>query len=238
MSYTNRMKKIKMFLFVAVVCAFVTACAMCVQALSVPVFAITRPLCVVLDAGHGGIDGGVVGRATGVKESDINLSVTMKLKRILDEAGFEVVLTRKTEAGLYGAATKGFKRRDMQSRKETIERAKPIAMISIHQNFYPTRVSRGGQVFYRSGSVTGQKLAEGIQRQMNGLYEEYGVRERTVATGDYYMLKCTEYTSVIAECGFLSSVDEALLVTEEFQERVARAIYAGLAEYLASVAGA
>ena len=65
------------------------------------------------------------------------------------------------------------------------------------------------------------------------------VRQRTAATGDYYMLKCTDYTSVIAECGFLSnSKDEALLVTEAFQESIAQAIYAGLADYLAAVSGA
>ena len=65
------------------------------------------------------------------------------------------------------------------------------------------------------------------------------VSPRTAATGDYYMLKCTDYTSVIAECGFLSNAaDEALLVTESFRERVAESIYAGIAEYLAAVSGA
>lgn len=227
-----------MLIFTIVACAFVAACAVCVQALSVPVFAVTRPMCIVLDAGHGGIDGGVVGRATGVKESELNLAVTMKLKSILDEAGFDVVLTRKTDAGLYGAATRGFKKRDMQKRKEIIEGAKPVAMISIHQNFYPTRTTRGGQVFYRSGSESGQKLAEGIQRQLNLLYAGQGVGERTVATGDYYMLKCTDYTSVIAECGFLSGEDEKLLVTEEFQTSIAKSIFAGIADYFAEVSGA
>ena len=196
-------------------------------------------MCIVLDAGHGGVDGGVVGRETGVKESDLNLAVTMKLKTVLERAGFEVVLTRKTEAGLYGAATTGFKKRDMQKRKEIIEEAKPVAMISVHQNFYSTRTTRGGQVFYRTGSESGKKLAEGIQNQFNLLYAEEGVSPRTAATGDYYMLKCTDYTSVIAECGFLSSrADESLLVTESFQERVAEAIYAGLIGYFSAVSGA
>ncbi len=233
------MKKLIILLYIAIAGAFVTAFSMCINALSVPVFAVTRPMCVVLDAGHGGIDGGVVGRETGVKESDLNLAITMKLKTILEEAGFDVVLTRKTEAGLYGAATKGFKKRDMQKRKEIIEEAKPIVMISVHQNFYPTRTSRGGQVFYKKGSESGEKLAAGIQRQFNALYGEQGVKERVAATGDYFMLKCTDYTSVIAECGFLSNkADESLLVTEEYQKKVAAAIYAGLADYLAAVSGA
>ena len=202
-------------------------------------FAVTRPMCIVLDAGHGGVDGGVVGRETGVKESDLNLAVTMKLKTVLERAGFDVVLTRKTEAGLYGAATTGFKKRDMQKRKEIIEEAKPVAVISVHQNFYPTRTTRGGQVFYRTGSESGKKLAEGIQNQFNLLYAEESVSPRTAATGDYYMLKCTDYTSVIAECGFLSNrADESLLVAESFQERVAEAIYAGLIGYFSAVSGA
>ena len=132
---------------------------------------------------------------------------------------------------------------DMDRAVARIEKAlaagERIVMISVHQNFYPTRTSRGGQVFYRSGNESGQKLAEGIQKQFNDLYGEQGVRQRTAATGDYYMLKCTDYTSVIAECGFLSnSKDEALLVTEAFQESIAQAIYAGLADYLAAVSGA
>lgn len=232
------MKK-KIILFVAVSCIFVTAWVMCVNALSVPVFAATRSMCVVLDAGHGGIDGGVVGRSTGVKESDLNLAITMKLKKRLEEAGFDVVLTRKTEAGLYGAATRGFKKRDMQKRKEIIEEAKPVAMISVHQNYFPTGVSRGGQVFYKAGDENGKTLAEGIQRNFNALYAEHGAKARAVSSGNYYMLKCTGYTSVIAECGFLSNrADEALLTTEEHQTRIAEAIYAGLAEYLFSFAGA
>ena len=238
-SYNKRMKKLRVFLCIAVACMFVAAWTLCVNALSVPVFAVTRPMCIVLDAGHGGIDGGVVGRETGIKESDLNLSVTVKLKTILQQAGFDVVLTRKTEAGLYGAATKGFKKRDMQRRKEIIEEAKPIAMISVHQNYFPIRASRGGRVFYRKGSESGRQLAENIQRAFNDLYLEENVKERSAATGDYYMLKCTEYTSVIAECGFLSNkADEALLVTEEFQEKLAQSIYEGLAAYLAAVSGA
>lgn len=122
---------------------------MCINALSVPVFAVTRPMCVVLDAGHGGIDGGVVGRETGVKESDVNLAVTMKLKTVLERAGFDVVLTRKTEAGLYGRGDpKGFKRRDMSKRKEIIEEAKPIVMISRPiRTFIPRAPRAAGRCF-------------------------------------------------------------------------------------------
>ena len=106
---------------------FVTAVGACVGALqgSRAVSAFDEGgMRIVLDAGHGGIDGGVVGRTTGAKESNINLAITHSLKDVLEDMGFEVTLTRKTEGGLYGAPTKGFKRRDMERRKEIIEEKK------------------------------------------------------------------------------------------------------------------
>lgn len=227
--------RLKAFLATVAAVVFTAAAALCYQALHspVPVFAETMQMRVVLDAGHGGIDGGVVGRVSKVKESEVNLAITMKLKTVLEGAGFDVTLTRKTDAGLYGAATRGFKKRDMQKRKEIIESVKPIAMISVHQNFYPTRGTRGGQAFYNETSEAGRRLAESIQERLNSLYSARGVKERTAASGDYYMLKCTSYTSVIVECGFLSNAaDEALLLTEEFRGDVAQAIYAGLVGFL------
>ena len=93
--------------------AFSAAVGLCVSVLNAPraVAAMNDALRIVLDAGHGGVDGGVVGRDTGVKESDLNLAITYKLKTALEDMGFEVFLTRKTEAGLYGTTAKGFKKR-------------------------------------------------------------------------------------------------------------------------------
>ena len=239
MKKTGTKTKWGILLFTVVASGFIAACALCIGALSVPVFAMPASLCVVLDAGHGGVDGGVTGRDTGVKESEINLAVTMEIKSAFERAGFEVVLTRKTSAGLYGAATKGYKKRDMLRRKEIIEEAKPAAVISVHQNFYPTRVTRGGQVFYRKESETGQKLAESMQERLNALYRGEGAAPRKAASGNYYMLTCTDYPSVIVECGFLSNgADEALLVTEAFHKSLAQAVLEGFAGYLSAVSGA
>ena len=86
---------------------------------------------IVIDAGHGGIDGGVSGVNTGVKESEINLAIVKKLESYIKGAGMSVVLTRSTDAGLYGVATKNLKRKDMQKRKEIILKAKPLRSKSI-----------------------------------------------------------------------------------------------------------
>ena len=174
----------------------------------------SRPV-VVLDAGHGGIDPGVVGTDTGVRESELNLSVVKILEELFAEAGFCVVLTRTGAGGLYGLPVGSCKQRDMQARRRVIEESRPNiefieanAVISVHQNSFPAdRSRRGGQVFYRQGDAAARTLAEGIQRQLNALG---GGRYEPLA-GDYYVLNCTRYTSVIVECGFLSNPQEEAL---------------------------
>ncbi len=187
---------------------------------------------VVLDAGHGGVDTGVSGIRTGVKESELNLKVVKKLENYLMGAGFEVVLTRNSDAGLYGMATSNRKRKDMQKRKEIIEEANPTLVVSIHMNKYSVSTRRGGQVFYKAGDDNSKKLANNIQESFNNI--EQSTRSLSALNGDYYILNCTSFPSVIAECGFLSNPEEeALLITEEYQEIVAYAIFKGIVGYLA-----
>lgn len=185
---------------------------------------------IVIDAGHGGIDAGVSGVKTGVKESELNLKVTKKLEKYLVDAGFSVVLTRKTDAGLYGVATSNLKRKDMLKRKEIILEEKPTLVISIHMNKYSVSTRRGAQVFYKSGDEFGKILAHSIQNNFNLM--ESASRECSALVGDYYILNCSSYPSVIAECGFLSNPeDEALLIQDEYQNELAYTIFKGIIEY-------
>lgn len=218
----------------AVVVAFSAAIGLCLRVLAAPraVSAFDQSLCIVLDAGHGGIDGGVVGRNTGMKESDLNLSITYKLKSCLENMGFRVELTRKTEAGLYGTTAKGFKKRDMQRRKEIIEESDPDLLISIHQNYYPTRHTRGGQVFYGKKQAGSQRLALGLQEKLNRLYAGEGARGRKAASGQFFILECADCPSVIVECGFLSNAeDERLLSSDAWQVELAKSISDGVMDY-------
>lgn len=184
---------------------------------------------IVVDAGHGGIDGGVCGTTTGVKESDVNLAISYCLKEKLEDLGFAVTLTRKTEGGLYGAPTSGFKKRDMAKRKEVIEQIQPALVLSVHQNFYPSRAVRGGQVFYNADNEKSALLGKALQTCLNELYQTVGVKERAAKAGEYFMLQCTEYPSVIVECGFLSNAqDEKLLCSDGWKSRLAEQIAAGV----------
>ena len=170
---------------------------------------------VVIDAGHGGIDAGVHGKVTDIKESDINLAIAKQLKGYFANAGFNAVLTRKNNGGLYGLSTKGFKA-DM--------------VIPVHQNFCPIPSKRGSTVFFDKSSESGIALANTIQKQLNALNDK--IKPNEALAGDYYMLKCTSNPSVIVECGFLSNAeDEKLLITEEYQKAIAYAIFKGAVSY-------
>ncbi len=228
--------KNRVIAMVMVAVGFLSAVALCLRTLNAQAVSSFSEgsMRVVVDAGHGGIDGGVSGKKTGVKESDLNLSIAMRLAGRLQDAGFDVVMTRRTEAGLYDSTAKGFKRRDMQKRKEIIQKADPALLLSVHQNYYPSQGARGGQVFYSSKIKGSERLAEETQGRLNALYEKEGAKGRKKTTGEYFMLECYPCPSVIIECGFLSNErDEELLNSPAFQERLAEEIAAAALAYYA-----
>lgn len=185
---------------------------------------------IVIDAGHGGVDAGVSGVQSKIKESDINLAVAKRLKGYFSDAGFNVIMTRKNNGGLYGFPTDGFKARDMKKRRSIIEESGAEMVISIHQNFCSAPSRRGGQVFYDKNSQGSKLLAECIQSELNSMPE--CVKKTSALTGDYYMLKCTDSPSVIVECGFLSNVeDETLLSSPDYQGKIAYAIFKGAVSF-------
>ena len=205
------------------------SCSFALSAASAAAVPANAP-CIVLDAGHGGVDPGVVGRTTGEKESDVNLKIVQKLQKLFSDAGFCVVLTRKNAGGLYGLPTKGYKRRDMEERRRIIREAEPDFVLSVHQNTFPADTSRrGGQVFFREGSAAGEALAVSIQARLNAL----GGRSVSALKGDFFLLGCADCPSALVECGFLSNAEEErLLLTDEYQGKIARAGFEGVLSFL------
>ena len=205
------------------------SCSFALSAASAAAVPANAP-CIVLDAGHGGVDPGVVGRTTGEKESDVNLKIVQKLQKLFSDAGFRVVLTRKNAGGLYGLPTKGYKRRDMEERRRIIREAEPDFVLSVHQNTFPADTSRrGGQVFFREGSAAGEALGVSIQARLNAL----GGRSVAALKGDFFLLGCADCPSALVECGFLSNAEEErLLLTDEYQGKIARAVFEGVLSFL------
>ncbi|MBQ6787792.1 MAG: N-acetylmuramoyl-L-alanine amidase [Lachnospiraceae bacterium] len=186
---------------------------------------------VVIDAGHGGIDPGKVG-VNDALEKDINLSIALKLKKYLEQQDIRVVMTRETDEGLYEESDSNKKVRDMKNRLDIMEKTAPALTISIHQNSYPEESVSGMQVFYYETSTEGKALAEIMQQTMIESLKPQ--KERTAKANDtYYLLKKTTVPIVIVECGFLSNRAEAeLLVSSDYQEKMAWAIHMGVLRYL------
>lgn len=182
---------------------------------------------IVVDAGHGGIDPGKVG-VNKALEKDINLAIALKLERNLLEHGINVVMTRRDDSGLYRATDTNKKVVDMKNRLAIIEEAKPALAVSIHQNSYPDASVSGVQVFYYRDSVKGKEAADIMQRQLIRTLKP--AKERAAKDNNsYYLLKKTSAPIMIVECAFMSNPTEAeLLVQDDFQEKVAWAVYMGI----------
>ena len=191
---------------------------------------------VVIDAGHGGIDGGVTGVNTGVKESDINLEVAKALKEKLEAGGMTVVMTRTTPASLYGGTGRGCKEKDLKMRVEVAEKCNADLFISIHMNKYSDSGRRGAQVFYKIDDERSQQLAESVQKSLNDMKE--APRECSALRGDYYVLNNNTVPSIICECGFLSNIeDEKLLLDEGYRNKLAYAVFCGVVDYFSQISG-
>lgn len=187
--------------------------------------------CIVIDAGHGGSDPGKVG-INNALEKDINLSLALKLKKVLEQEDLEIVLTRDSDAGLYSEGSTNKKAEDMQNRCQIITDANPLFTISLHQNSYPSPEVKGAQVFYYGQSAGGKELADILQ---SSLIANVAPENKRVAKANesYYLLKKTPTPTVIVECGFLSNPEEAdLLLSSDYQDKLVNAIYLGVMEYL------
>lgn len=184
---------------------------------------------IVIDAGHGGIDGGAVGKVTGVDESHINLEYAQTLKVLCENFGIGVTMTRSDMNGLYDVTASNKKRSDMERRRQIIESSNADLVVSIHMNSYPLPSAHGAQVFYAQGAESGKRLADLVQTE---IVRAIPSARKTSSVGDYYMLNCTEKPSIIVECGFLSNPEEEkMLVSEEYRTTLCYSILSGILQY-------
>lgn len=183
---------------------------------------------IVIDPGHGGNDMGAASK-NGVSERDINLAIARKLERLLHGDGFEVILTRTDEKAI--APNKS---QDLAKRVDIANKANADIFVSIHLNKFPQPQYYGAQTFYMEGSVKGEHLAKSIQAR---LLEELdrGNTRQAKASNSYYVIRNTKMPSVIVECGFLSNPEEEkLLQNDDYQQKIAHAIYMGIKDYFAA----
>ena len=150
----------------------------------------------------------------------------------LEKQGILVVMTREGENDLSDPGAVNAKVQDLQRRVQLIHEKKPDCVISIHQNSYTTEDIKGAQVFYYGQSENGKRLADVLQEHLISEVDPQNTRVAK-ANESYYLLKKTPTPTVIVECGFLSNQSEAdLLLTEDYQSKLAHAIYLGILSYL------
>ncbi|MBQ7504078.1 MAG: N-acetylmuramoyl-L-alanine amidase [Ruminococcus sp.] len=187
---------------------------------------------IVLDAGHGGEDGGAV--ANGIIEKDINLSITNKLCALFKTAGFNVKFTRTNDAMLNseGSTLRERKLSDMKNRLSMFNSSEKNVVISIHQNKFTQEQYSGTQIFYSPNNENSAKLSEAIKENIVSLIQPQNKRETKKADNNIYLLYNANVPAVIVECGFISNAQEALkLKDNDYQNKIAFAVFSGFLEY-------
>ncbi len=181
----------------------------------------------IIDAGHGGLDGGAVG-IDGTVESMVNLDIATKLHQLAGLFGYESIMTRESEQLQYpedAVSIAAKKAADQRARVELIRSCPGTCMISIHQNTYPAPSVHGAQVFYRK-TAESQALAERIQSDLNLKLLENGRRLAAPISEDIFLMKSIDCTAVLIECGFLSNPAEcAKLADADYRTKLALTVF-------------
>jgi len=193
----------------------------------------TTPV-VIIDAGHGGFDGGAVAN-DGTSEKNINLSIAKSVKAFLSFKGVKVLMTRDSDTALNDSEDKikTKKKSDMQNRLKLMTDNPDALFVSIHLNKFTTSNASGAQIFYSGNLSRSEKLGENIRTSIVSLLQKENKRTLKLAGKNIFLLKNATVPAVIVECGFLSNQsDLALLKTYEYQSKLAFCISDGIINYL------
>lgn len=195
---------------------------------------------VILDPGHGGEDPGVVNSDKTLKEKELNLTIALKVKALLEKGGCKVIMTREDDRLVYQEGTTSVtekRRQDLQRRKKMMDESGADIVVSIHMNGFPQTQYSGAQVFFPHNSPESQKLAVAIQKSIQSTVDPNNKREAMLKgkanEKPIMILRDLKTTTAIVECGFLSNLeDQKRLATAEYQDKLADAIKSGVNSYL------
>lgn len=188
---------------------------------------------IVIDAGHGVPDEGAES-SNGTTEAESNLKIALKLQNLLEQSGATVILTRSDENAIYDIDSTTLKEKkisDIHNRVKIGNESSADIFVSIHLNKIPQEQYWGWQTFYKQESEEGQKLATSIQNSLNNSIQKENKRV-PMKIDNIYIIKHIEIPTTIVECGFLSNPEEEqLLLTDEYQNKLAWGIYTGIMDY-------
>ena len=189
---------------------------------------------VVVDAGHGGVDGGATS-CTGVLESQFNLEIATKLKDLLNLLGINTIMIRNTDCSVYteGETIAQKKISDLKERVRIVNNTENCLLVSIHQNHFSNERYSGAQVFY-APTEGSQALANSMQKTFIETINQNSNRLEKPANS-IYLMQHIHSTGVLVECGFLSNPqEEYALRTKEYQQKVCSVIACSVSNFLYS----
>lgn len=191
---------------------------------------------VILDAGHGGRDGGAVG-VTGLIEKDLNLEIAVLLDDMLRAAGVTTRMTRsvdslvcdETDPALHGR----LKQTDLKNRVALAEANPDALFVSIHMNNFPVEKYHGLQVYYSPHAENSRTLAACIQENTAALLQPDNTRKIKPAGSNIFLLNRIRTTAVLVECGFISNRAESANLTDDgYRKQIALVLVASLLQNL------
>lgn len=190
---------------------------------------------VIVDAGHGGDDGGAIGIDETV-EKDINLDIALKLEKILKFYGFNVIMTRTSDVMTCDDGLNSLRQRkvsDIHNRFDLMRKNPDAVFISIHQNKFEDSSQNGTQVFYSGNNEKSKALAESIQNSITSVLQPDNSRVVKKSGSGIYLLYHAEIPAVLVECGFISNSAEVKKLNDEnYRMKLAILIADGLLKYL------
>ena len=191
-----------------------------------------RNFTVIIDAGHGGIDGGATS-CSGKPESAYNLEISLRLNDLMHLLGIHTVMVRTTDISVYtqGDSIAAKKVSDLKNRVQLVNTTNNAILLSIHQNTFPDEKYHGAQVFYTTQGQ-GKALAEQLQTAFCTTINP-GSNRRIKPADDVYLMEHINKTGVLIECGFLSNFEEEQkLRSEEYQKKLCCVIASTVCNFL------
>ncbi len=189
---------------------------------------------VIIDAGHGGVDGGTSAN-DGTLEKDLNLQIALKLNEMLNAFGVETVLIRDSDISIHDDTAKTIRQKkisDLKNRLSIINNTDESVFVSIHQNHFGESKYHGTQIFYSKNNPDSRLLADCIRMPVVTYLQTDNTREIKQSGTEIYLLNNAQSPSVMVECGFLSNVDETnRLKDEKYQNKLAFIISLGIIDY-------
>lgn len=190
---------------------------------------------VIIDAGHGGPDGGT-SADDGTLEKNINLQIALKLENILKSMGINTVMTRTEDISIHDESANTIRKKkisDLKNRLSIINNTDDSVFVSVHQNHFSESIYYGTQIFYSKNNPESSVLANSIRQSVISVLQKDNTREIKQSGTDIFLLHHAETPAVMVECGFLSNAEEtAKLKDENYQRKLAFMIAIGICDYL------